>query len=94
MFCKGGVLEGFADFTEKHMCRNLFFSERESLTQVFSCGFRGIFWGAFFIEYFGATASVTKNTGASNKQHQITANMADLTTPMFSFICIAMPTRL
>ena len=45
-----------------------------------------------FIEHLGATASVTKNTGVTNKQHTITANMVDLTKPMFAFVCITMPT--
>ena len=45
-----------------------------------------------FIEHLGATASVTKNTGVTNKQHTITANMVDMTKPMFAFVCITMPT--
>ena len=47
-----------------------------------------------FIEHLGATASVTKNTGITNKQHTIAANMEDLTKPMFAFVCITMPIRL
>ena len=43
------------------------------------------FWGVFFIEHLGAAASVTKNTGVTNKQHKKTGNMVDLTRPMFSF---------
>ena len=34
-----------------------------------------------FIEHLGATASVTKNTGVTNKQHTITADLVDLTKP-------------
>ena len=70
---RGDVLEGLVDFKGKHMWQGLFFIERESLVQVFSCGFHG------------ATTSVTKNMGATNKQHKITADMVDLTKPMFSF---------
>ena len=47
-----------------------------------------------FIEHLGATASVTKNTGVTNKQHTITADLVDLTKPMFAFVCITTPTRL
>ena len=47
-----------------------------------------------FIEHLRAAASVAKNTGVTNKQHAITANMVDLTKPMFSFVCITMPIRL
>ena len=49
------------------------------------------FWGLpLFIEHLGATNSVTKNTGVTNKQHK----MRDLIKPMFSFVCMTMPTHL
>ena len=65
------------------MCRGLFFIERKSLTQVFSCGFCENFWGAFFIEYLGATAFVTKNMGATNKQHKMVDGRSDQTYVLF-----------
>ena len=96
VLCWRNVLEGFAEFPEEHMCRSLFVIGRQALAQVFfcACGFRGIYGLPRFIEHLGATASVTKNTGVTSKQHTITANMVDLTKPMFSFVCITMPTRL
>ena len=57
-------------------------------------GFAEVMGLPLFIEHLGATASVTKNTGITNKQHTITANMVDLTKPMFAFVCITMPIRL
>ena len=41
VFCKKDVLRNIAKFTEKHLCQSLFFNKvkKESLTQVFSCGF-------------------------------------------------------
>ena len=57
-----------------------------------SVGFAEFMGLPLFIEHLGATASVTKNTGVTNKQHTITANMVDLTKPMFAFVCITMPT--
>ena len=91
---KSYTLEGFVDFTGEQICRGFFCIEREALAQVFSCWFRGIFRGAFFIEHLAPTASVTKNTGVTNKQRKITANMVDFTQPMFSFVCMTMSTRL
>ena len=59
-----------------------------------SGGFAEFMGLPLFIQHLGATASVTKNTGVTNKQHTITANMVDLTKPMFAFVCITMPTHL
>ena len=67
---KSYTLEGFVDFTGEQICRGFFCIEREALAQVFSCWFRGIFRGAFFIEHLAPTASVTKNTGVTNKTAQ------------------------
>ena len=47
---------------------------------------------SLFIEHLGVTASFTKTTGVTNKQHTITANMVDMTKPMFAFVCIKMST--
>ena len=47
MFCKKGVLRNFAKFTGKHLCQSLFF-KKETLAQVFSCEFCGIFKNTFF----------------------------------------------
>ena len=57
-----------------------------------SVGFAEFMGLPLFIEHLGATASVTKNTGVTKKQHAITANMVDMTKPMFAFVCITMPT--
>ena len=43
------------------------------------------------MKHLGVTAYVTKNTGVTNKQHKVIANVVDLTKPMFSFICMTMP---
>ena len=37
MFCKNGVLRNFAKLTGKDLCQSLFFHEKETLAQVFSC---------------------------------------------------------
>ena len=47
MFFKKGVLENFAKFTGKYLSQSLFFN-RETLAQVFSCGFCEIFKNTFF----------------------------------------------
>ena len=42
VFCKKGVLKNFAKFTVKHSCQSLFLVKllkKETLAQVFSCGF-------------------------------------------------------
>ena len=41
------------EFTGEHMCGSHFFIEREAVTWVFSCGFRGIVGAVFFIEHLG-----------------------------------------
>ena len=56
-----------------------------------SIGFAEFMGLPLFIEHLGATASVTKNTGVTNKQRTITANMVHMTKPMFAFVCITMP---
>ena len=70
------------------MCQSLFVIGKEGV------GFAEFMGLPPFIEHLRATASVTKNTGVTNKQHTITTNMVDLTKPMFSFVYITMPTRL
>ena len=57
-----------------------------------SVGFPEFMRLPLFIEHLGATASATKYLGVTNKQHTITANMVDLTKPMFTFVRITMPT--
>ena len=57
-----------------------------------SVGFAEFMGLPLFIEHLGATTSVAKNTGVTNKQHAITANMVDMTNPMFTFVCTTMPT--
>ena len=96
MLCWRNVLEGFTEFPREYMCRSLFIIRREAPPNVFSCacGFRGTYGLPLFTEHLGATASVTKNTSVPSKQHTITANMVNLTKPMFSFVCMTMPTRL
>ena len=75
------------------MCRSFFVIGREALAQVFSCECWSCeIYGAASLYTPWATASVTKNTGVTNKQHTITANMVDLTKSMFAFVCITMPT--
>ena len=59
--CKKCVLKNFAKFTEKHLCRSLFFNKvargpqfilkKETLAQVFCCEFCGILKNTFFIEH-------------------------------------------
>ena len=62
-----GVLENFAKFTRKHLCRSLFliklqtacnFIKKETLAKVFSCEFCEISKNTFFTEHPRATASV------------------------------------
>ena len=88
VLCWRNVLEGFVEFPGEHMCQSLFVIGKESV------GFMEFMGLLPFIEHLRATASVTKNTGVTNKQHAITTNMVDLTKPMFSFVCKTMPTRL
>ena len=51
VFYKKGVLKNFAKFTAKHLCRSLFFNnpatllKKETLAQVLSCEFCGMFKG-------------------------------------------------
>ena len=57
MFCKIGVLENFAKFTEKHLCQSSFyikvagdalnFIKKETVTQVLFCEFWGTFKNTF-----------------------------------------------
>ena len=64
---KKGVLENFAIFTEKHLCRSLFlnklqaqaynFIKKGPLVQVFSSGFCKIFKNTFITEHFWTSAS-------------------------------------
>ena len=58
VFYKKDVLENFAKFTEKHLCRSLFF-QRKNLTQVFSIQFYEIFKNIIFTENLSATFSVS-----------------------------------
>ena len=91
------VLESFAEFLRENTCAGVSSLLNERLWCRFfpvSVGFAEFMGLPLFIEHLGATASVTKNTGVTNKQHTITANMVDLTKPMFVFVCITMPTRL
>ena len=39
LFYKKGVRRNFTKFTEKHLCQSLFFIKKETLAQVFFCGF-------------------------------------------------------
>ena len=60
MFCKKGVLENFAKFTEKHLSQGLFlqsysFIKNEALAQMFSCEFCEICENIFYIEHLGTT---------------------------------------
>ena len=61
VFSKKRVLENFAKFTEKQLCQRLFlnkglFIKNGPLVQVFSCGFREMFY-TFFTEHLWTTAS-------------------------------------
>ena len=55
MFCQQGVLKNFEKFTGKHLCQSLAsacnFITKETMTQVFSCEFCGIFKNIYFIEH-------------------------------------------
>ena len=52
-------------------------------------------WGCHFLYItLGRLLLLLMNTGVTSKQHKITANMVDLTKPMFSLACITIPTRL
>ena len=63
-------LKNFANLTGKHLCHNKFLNKaeglrpatllKETLAQVFSCEFYGIFKNTFFTEHLRATASNTK----------------------------------
>ena len=50
VFCRKGVLRNFAKFTGKHLRQSLSI-EKETSSQVFSCGFSGISKNTFFIEH-------------------------------------------
>ena len=54
------VLENFAKFTGKYLCRPQAcnFINQETLAQVFSCEFCKIFKNTFFTEYPQTTASI------------------------------------
>ena len=60
VFYTNGILKTFAKFTGKHLCQSLFCNKfadfspatkKETLTQVFSCGFCKIFKNTFFTEH-------------------------------------------
>ena len=58
MFHKIDAVKNFSKFTEKHICRGLFFNEVtgaastvETPAQLFSCEVFKIFKSTFFIEY-------------------------------------------
>ena len=57
---KKGVLENFAKFTGKHLCRPQAcnFINKKTLAQVFSCEFCEIFKNNFFTEHLWTTASI------------------------------------
>ena len=56
LFCEKGLLKNFAKFRGKHLCQSLLlnkvvacnFIKKETLAQVFSCGFCEIFRNTFF----------------------------------------------
>ena len=55
---KKGVLRNFTKFTEKDLRQRLFFNiKKETLAQVFSCGFCEIPKNTFFTEHLWTTAS-------------------------------------
>ena len=61
-FFKESIMRNFAEFTRKHLSRNLFsgifnFIKSESSAQVFSCEFCEICKNTFFAEHDQATAS-------------------------------------
>ena len=62
MFYKKGVLKDFANFTGKHLYRNLFFNKKEALAQVFSCEFCEVFKTIFFTEHLRTIASENKTS--------------------------------
>ena len=60
VFCKKDILKNSVKFTGKHLCQSLFFNEaiffnnfikKETMAQMFSCEFYGIFKNIFFIEH-------------------------------------------
>ena len=58
---KKGNLRNFAKFTGKHLCQRLFFNKiikKESLAQMFSCGFCKISKNTFFTEHLRTNASI------------------------------------
>ena len=70
MFCKKGVLENFAKFTGKNTCVRVSFLiklqasglqliKKETLVQVFTCGFCEIFKNAYFYRTLPVAASVS-----------------------------------
>ena len=69
VFYKNGDLKNFAIFTGKHLCRSIFFIEKETLTQVFSCIFCEIFLNTFF--YITPRLAVSKSTYKSVTQNNI-----------------------
>ena len=89
------VFEGFADFTVDHISAPRVSSllKGSLWRRCFPVGSAELFGVPFLWSTLGVTASVTKNTSATNKQHNITGNIVDLTKPMFNLICITMPTR-
>ena len=58
---KKSNLRNFAKFTGKHLCQRLFFNKiikKESLAQMFSCGFCKISKNSFFTEHLRTNASI------------------------------------
>ena len=70
---KKDVLKNFVKFTEKHLCKSLFFNKagglrpaivikKRTLMQVFFCEFCEIFKNTFFIEHLRtSTSAITAN---------------------------------
>ena len=64
---KKGALKHFAKFIGKHQCQSLFFNKKETLVQVFSFEFCGIFKNTYFTEHLRITAAVRFWTSTSFK---------------------------
>ena len=69
VFCKEGVLRGFAKFIGKHLCQSLFFNkveacdfiQKETLAQVLYCEFCEIFMSSYRTPAVAASEKINSN---------------------------------
>ena len=78
MFYKLSVFETLGKFTEKYLCQSLYLSKtanlskKETLAQVFSCEFCGIFKKVFFAEHDTFDIILKKYFGSESRFLELT----------------------